>query len=114
MPTPPQAGRSHPRGCVMRRREKPPAEKQKTNIGGLVSAINPAGGFNTNPSRYPPLSLQAIIATRKTNTRAGDSLSNPTRQSCRAGRIEKITALTKLRHSSTRELHMLHTSGHFL
>jgi len=53
-----------------------------------------------------------LLAPLKTNTRAGDSLSNPTRKSRRAVRIEKSTALTVLRHSSTRELHMLHTSSH--
>jgi hypothetical protein len=57
--------------------------------------------------------LEANLAPLKTNTRAGVMPRNPARKSCRAVRIEKITALTKLRHSSTGELHMLHISGHF-
>ena len=56
----------------------------------------------------------AILAPPKTNTRAGYTLINSARKSRRAGRIEKSTALTMFRHSSTRELQMLHTSGHIL
>jgi hypothetical protein len=71
-------------------------------------------GLNTNPSRYPPHSLQAILADLETNTRAGYTLRKPARKSRRAVRIEKSTALTVFRHSSSRELQMLHTLGHYL
>jgi len=58
--------------------------------------------------------IMRSLAPLKTNTRAGSMPRNPARKSCRAVRIEKITALTVLDQFSTRELHMLHTSGHFL
>src|SRR5215208_5134944 len=72
LPEPVVPLRSEPRGCVMRRREKPPAEKQKTNMGGSNANIESRRGTQYyNPSRSPPHSLQVILADLETNTRAG-------------------------------------------
>src|SRR5829696_688466 len=73
-----------------------PYKAESCNYGRRV----PTEG-QPNPYPDPSRPLDRNLAGLETNTRAGDSLSNPTRQSRRAGRIEKSTALTVPRHSST-------------
>src|SRR5215213_3365147 len=89
-------------------RRSPAYKAESCNYGRRV----PTEG-QPNPYPDPSRPLDRNLAGLETKTRAGSTQRNPTRQSRRARRIEKSTALTVLGHSSTRELQMLHTLGHF-